>query len=271
MLRYSSLLLLFLSTALFAATNAPKLLQPVQCTLNKDCYIQLYVDTGNKDQLIDFKGHYLTNNNHTGTDIALKTYEDMDQGVNVVAASNGIVLAVRNDQQDHYSRDYEFEQGKACGNGVLIIHPGNWTTQYCHLKKGSIRVKPKQQVMQGDILGLVGSSGHADFPHTHFTVRYFGKVVDPFLSKLWQDDLHYQGYGMIDYGMTNHAVSVHDVINHGLRQTEFTNQDEKMLAWSRVYGVEKGGIGRVSFIDPNQQLFGKPTSVRVNDHFKEWG
>jgi hypothetical protein len=46
--------------------------------------------------------------------------------------------------------------GKECGNGVLIEHEGGWRTQYCHMAKGSVRVKPGDQLTTGQPIGLVG-------------------------------------------------------------------------------------------------------------------
>src|SRR5581483_9075789 len=70
--------------------------------------------------------------------------------------------------------------GKECGNGAIVAHAEGWRSQYCHLAKGSLRVKVGDQVNTGDVIGLVGLSGATEFPHLHFTVRRLGKLVDPF-------------------------------------------------------------------------------------------
>ncbi len=55
---------------------------------------------------------------------------------------------------------------------MLIDHDGGWQTQYCHMKKGSIRVREGDAGAVGTPLGEVGLSGMTEFPHVHFTVRH---------------------------------------------------------------------------------------------------
>ena len=82
-------------------------------------------------------------------------------------------------------------KGRECGNGVVLAHPGGWETQYCHMAKGSVRVKTGETVTAGTVLGLVGMSGDAEFPHLHLAVRHNGEKIDPFapdakLGCLWR-------------------------------------------------------------------------------------
>ncbi len=265
------ILLLYACTFTQAAFAGDTTFQfPVDCQLGENCYVQLYVDNGARDEIIDFKGGYLTNDKHTGTDIAVATYEMMDKGIPVLAAADGTVLGIRDEAPDHYSRKYDFDEEKACGNGLLIRHNPQWTTQYCHMKLGSIRVKQGDKVKAGEKLGLMGSSGRADFPHLHFVIRHYGKVVDPFPSNLWANPIDYIPFGAIDMGLTHQRISVKDVINRAPRQTTFSSEDELVLAWIRVFGVEEDDIIRFAFYTPENQLFGTPSAVRVDGHFKEW-
>ena len=60
------------------------------------------------------------------------------------------------------------------GNAVVLEHPGGWTSIYCHMRQGSVRVKQGQEIAAGQPLGLVGESGAAAFPHLHFEIRHSG-------------------------------------------------------------------------------------------------
>ena len=71
-------------------------------------------------------------------------------------------------------------EGRNCGNAVVIAHGQGWETQYCHLRKGSVTVRPGQEVVAGQQLGLIGMSGEASFPHVHLSVRQGDAEVDPF-------------------------------------------------------------------------------------------
>ena len=63
------------------------------------------------------------------------------------------------------------------GNVVMVKHAGGQTTVYAHLSR--INVKRGQAVMQGQTLGLVGSTGWATGPHLHFEFRVNGQHKDP--------------------------------------------------------------------------------------------
>ncbi|WP_241461298.1 M23 family metallopeptidase [Sulfitobacter noctilucicola] len=190
---------------------------PVQCTLGEDCYIQQYMDRDPGEGHSDYHCKALSYDGHKGTDFALPTREAMDAGVNVVAAADGRVRGFRDGMDDTgYTPDTAAAiEGKECGNGVVLVHPDGWETQYCHLKKGSIAIRNDQQVKRGDVLGQIGQSGRAQFPHLHLSVRQGGKPVDPFDpdgfvtcnspgdSTLWERPPLYQPGGLIDVGISD--------------------------------------------------------------------
>jgi murein DD-endopeptidase MepM/ murein hydrolase activator NlpD len=63
------------------------------------------------------------------------------------------------------------------GNLTVIDHGGGLATAYGH--QSSIAVSCGQQVLQGQVIGYVGATGHAFGPHLHFEVRVNGNAVDP--------------------------------------------------------------------------------------------
>jgi len=112
-------------------------------------------------------------------------------GADVLAAADGRVTKVANDQQEDpsamqrpnetqeaYFARLQKEQGERLakgltaitGNYVMIDHGKNEYSLYAHLQSGSVRVHVGDQVKSGDVIGKLGSSGNSTEPHLHFHV-----------------------------------------------------------------------------------------------------
>jgi murein DD-endopeptidase MepM/ murein hydrolase activator NlpD len=63
------------------------------------------------------------------------------------------------------------------GNLVVIDHGNGLATLYAH--QSEVKVSFGQDVVTGQLLGLVGSTGVSTGPHLHFEVREKGTPVDP--------------------------------------------------------------------------------------------
>ncbi len=199
-----------------SSAPAPQgLVWPIACRPGYSCSIG-YPDI-DKDGRTPY-GELPSYPGHEGTDIAI-TFKQMDRGVNVYAAADGIVQFVFDDpkrfdrcenQRSHPDcrqpggTDVATKSGPWCrtggkengrcywvfggGNVVVILHPqlkNVFGTRYDHFKSGSIRVKSGQKVKAGQVIGQVGSAGRSTGPHLHFEVwgpgGYYlhGPVVDP--------------------------------------------------------------------------------------------
>jgi murein DD-endopeptidase MepM/ murein hydrolase activator NlpD len=155
---------------------------PVLCRLGQDCFVQQTPDLDPGPGVLDsFCGH-ASYDGHDGWDIRLRSLADIGSEVKVVAVADGKVLRVRDGIVDRLFKDKEkqaFPAGQECGNGLVIDHGDGLSTQYCHLKQGSLLVLPGEKVRRGDPLGSIGASGLAAFPHVHLTTRRSGAAVDP--------------------------------------------------------------------------------------------
>jgi hypothetical protein len=72
--------------------------------------------------------------------------------------------------------------GKKRGYGNLIIldHGRGYQTYYAHLSKIEKGIQAGVPVARGDVIGLVGSTGHSTGPHLHFETRKDARYLDPF-------------------------------------------------------------------------------------------
>jgi murein DD-endopeptidase MepM/ murein hydrolase activator NlpD len=94
---------------------------------------------------------------HEGIDIAISA------GNPIIAAAPGVVTHAG------WMGGY--------GNMVIVQHAGNLATGYAH--QSQISVSAGQLVQQGQVLGLVGCTGHCFGDHLHFEVYVDGAPNDP--------------------------------------------------------------------------------------------
>ncbi len=95
---------------------------------------------------------------HYGVDL------DLNRGDTVVAVADGIVRVA---QYDRYGYGYY----------VVLRHKNGLETLYGHFLGRIVRVG--QEVKQGDVIGLGGSTGRSTGYHLHFEVRYKGAAINP--------------------------------------------------------------------------------------------
>lgn len=96
---------------------------------------------------------------HKGTDFAARP------GTSIMATGNGKIKFI----------------GRKGGYGrtVIIEHREGYTTLYAHLSRYKKGLRKGDTVIQGDVIGYVGSSGLATGPHLHYEFRHHDKPVNP--------------------------------------------------------------------------------------------
>lgn len=246
---------------------------PIKCKMGVDCFIQNYVDVDPSKGRKDYTCGELSYNKHKGTDIRVKTLKDMEAGVAVLAAADGIVSNLREGVEDHYFSKYDKKTQKkvyniGLGNVVILNHGGGWSTNYAHMKKGSIQVKKGDRVQRGDILGYVGLSGFTIFPHVHFGVRKRKAIIDPFSGpmkttpcnmtekSLWteaaQKQLGYRKSGFLHSGFSALRPKDREHIESGtLTQTLLPRNTPVLFFFSYLFGLQPGDGIHMEITDPN--------------------
>ena len=99
---------------------------------------------------------------HKGTDFAAP------KGTPIYAAGDGTVEAAG--------------RNGAYGKYIRIRHNSTYKTAYAHLSR--INVSKGKRVRQGQVIGLVGSTGRSTGPHLHYEVHLNGKQTNPLSVKL---------------------------------------------------------------------------------------
>ena len=110
---------------------------------------------------------------HQGIDI----WSQGIRGAKICAAAAGTVILVSNTCTHDYGKNYSCGCGGGYGNYCIIDHGGGYWTLYGHSQYMS--VTQGQHVEQGDVLGIVGSTGHSTGDHLHFEVRINGVPQNP--------------------------------------------------------------------------------------------
>jgi len=248
---------------------------PLECRLGETCWVANYVDVDPATTAHDFRCHARTYEGHDGTDFAIRDLSVMAAGIPVLASAPGMVRSARDGMADEALTDASSREriaGRECGNGVVLDHEHGWQTQYCHLRRGTVRVKGGERVTRGQELGLVGLSGQTEFPHVHVTVRYQGQVIDPFTGQssttgcgragtsMWDTDqpVSYEPFALYHAGVAGSPPEI-DAIRAGkIEDPPPSAMSAALVLWVDILGVEAGD--RVRF-----HLTG-PDGVVVLDH-----
>lgn len=101
---------------------------------------------------------------HDGIDIPAP------RGTPVVAVQNGAVIQVTRSNSGY-------------GHYIRLSHEGGVQSLYAHLS--DIGVHSGQQVLRGEVIGWVGSTGKSTGPHLHFGMSQNGQSVNP--QNYWMD------------------------------------------------------------------------------------
>ena len=268
--------------AAFPALAAePRLAVPIDCTVGRDCWVVNHVDLDPSAAASDYQCGSATYDGHKGVDVGLRDVPAMRHGVAVLAAAAGTVAATRDGVADRvYSSAFAAEvKDKECGNAVRLDHGDGWQTLYCHLRQGSVVVRPGQVIASGQRLGLAGMSGLAQFPHVHFQVMQGGGIVDPFLGRLaaaercgarqqplWtpaaQAALSYRGVDITNLGFAEKSPDPASVLAGDAANAVPTRAARSIVFWVEISGARQGDILRLRLTAPDGTVLADQSTVQ---------
>jgi Peptidase family M23 len=259
---------------------------PVDCRLGEDCFIQQYVDRDPGPGATDFACGTLAYDGHKGTDFRLADDGAVAAGVDVLAAAPGLVKGRRDGVPDVPSAGGQAPDvsGRECGNGVLVERSDGWTLQYCHMRRGSVRVAEGERVEPGQVLGQIGLSGQTQFPHLHLTVRDpSGRVIDPFDSRpqdadcaledteaLWAEPLAYAPGGVLGGGFLERVPDYAEVKAGTASAGALAADAAALVFWAHFYGLRAGDRLEVTLTGPDGAVLAEAEHVMDRDRAAEF-
>jgi murein DD-endopeptidase MepM/ murein hydrolase activator NlpD len=277
--------LLSLGAAPAPAASGIVLQSPIGCVVGEVCQIQQYFDHDPGSGAKDYRCGGETYDKHDGTDIRVPDMAAVRRGVPVLAAAAGRVRGGRDGMDDiNVARIGQAAvANRECGNGVVVVHDGGWETQYCHMRKGSVRVKAGDPVAAGQVLGMVGMSGDAEFPHVHLSVRHNGEKVDPFAygtapgacnagTSLWtaqaRAQFAYRSPALLNIGFAagpvgEDAAEAGDIPPPG-------PGSPAMVVWVRVIGLKASDVVGLSLTRPDGSVMAADRGRPLDRDKAQW-
>lgn len=271
-----------------APGSAPRLSLPIACKLGLDCWIVNYVDVDPaKRKAEDYKCGRHTYDGHKGTDFAVRDWDSMERGVDVLAAAPGRVMRTRDYMRDMQSTEEQrrrmLAENRGCGNGVLMDNGNGWHTIYCHMKLGSIVVKPGEVVKRGQKLGQVGQSGDAAFPHLHLGVSVGGQLVDPFTgvhgrhgceqhgTPLWAkgQEPKYQPVSLYAAGFSTTRPRMEKLERDASSPRTIPANAPALAFWVTLFNVAKGDRIHMAITGPNGKPYSERNMVQGRDRARQ--
>ncbi|MFT3727516.1 MAG: M23 family metallopeptidase [Terricaulis sp.] len=290
-MRVLPILAFALAFALFPHTaHAQNLVVPLDCRVGQECFVQNYADWDAGPGATDPMCGPLTYDGHDGLDFRVPKAL-ADRGVAVLSPAPGIVHAVRDGELDgaFIRGGMSAIANKECGNGVIIDHADGWQTQLCHMRNGSLRVHAGDHVTAGQPVGLVGLSGHTQFPHVHLTLRHNGDKVDPITggaigagqcgaaairpsAAIWSASaraaLAYTGERWFAAGFTG-AAPAQGIDAESL--PAISSRSAPALAfWALAIGPRNGDVLRVRLYGPDGALLVENARTQPRDQAQAW-
>lgn len=281
--------------ALFAcaprAAEAQSFELPIACAVGADCIVQNYADVDARIGVAeDPMCGPLTYDAHDGLDIRAPAALAA-RGVAVLAPAAGMIAAVRDGEPDGaFLRGGQAAvEGRDCGNGVRIDHAGGWSSQLCHMRNGSVRVSVGDRVEAGQALGLLGLSGHTQFPHVHLSLRRNDIELDPLTGRAlnaigpcgpaaaragahWSEAarsaLSYRGALWFTAGFT--GVAPTENADAEQLPANATRTAPAFVFWALASGPLQGDVLRVRLHGPDGALIGEATRNQPRDQAQAW-
>jgi murein DD-endopeptidase MepM/ murein hydrolase activator NlpD len=253
---------------------------PLDGVAEKDWVIANYVDLDPvSSRTRDYSGAVneaaVTYDGHTGLDIEVPSFREVDLGTPVLASADGVV-------EETYAESYD--RNMSCPkdekwNFVRLRHANGYQTIYAHLRKHSVFVAVGARVSAGTKLGLVGSSGCSVYPHVHLEViDCVGQPVDMMKEHMFVSPPQYARSApttLMETALIQPAITdVKQIQDPGTGDTHEVALGFLFTVGATISHLHKGDRLTIEFITPSNSLADFRYSVEVDREYLRstwWG
>ncbi len=227
--------------------------------------------------LVDHNCGTKTYDGHQGTDFVIRSFTQMDAGVNILSIAAGEVIHVT---EDLYDRETEGDVELGLGNYIGIYHEStNTYSYYAHIKTNSAVVEVGEFVEPGQVIAQVGSSGNSTDPHLHFELWNPGEITDPTIDpwgtpcgeipNLWNAPPVYDTtfavweHGFVNYNTVDNFTPItwYPLKERTDLKSSFTTDDPNFTYWALQYGIKLGDTTVTKWYEPNGSLYLSDTTL----------
>ena len=234
------LLLAPLFATMTLAAQEIELVVPIDGVHGVDYFIASYFDHDPLDDATDYRCGWKTYDGATGTEFAFRNFPQMDSGITVLAAADGVVEWV---EDGWFDRNKEYDRSNGWGNYIEIEHEGGWSTYYGGLRESSMLVEPGTRVKAGTSIALVGASTSYVGPYLLFDLVDSNFVAhDPFggeecseRSSFWKEEPSYrEDFKVVDFRLLDHLPSFGEFLEYSSDSPEFMAPDSVVTMWFQM-------------------------------------
>jgi hypothetical protein len=134
---------------------------------------------------IDWKQTNAQGEFYTGDKSKNESY--VDYGSNIYAVADGTVVSILDDVDANApgvlpatdpALRAKITVENADGNHIILDIGGGVYAMYAHMIKGSLKVKPGDEVKLGDVIGQLGNTGNANASHMHFQLMNDPSILE---------------------------------------------------------------------------------------------
>lgn len=280
-------ILVFLAFGAPRAEAAP-LMFPLVCEAGQGCFIIGYPDVEKApDSAKDYACGPATAEGDPFLRIGLPDVATLTLGLFVVAADKGRVIDATDGLPDTVAASKaQIKKGTSvCGNGIVIDHGQGLTTAYCHLRRGSIKVKNGDVVEKGQVIASAGQSGVALWPQLGFSIQKNGFAIDPITGGSPAEGCGFKARDVVELPEAFKTYQPAAIVNLGFsiapqtaqavalgkaeRFAQIAPSSPSITLWGMVVGLKKGDTVKTTLSDGRGRVFHHQSLVMDKDRDRQ--